>query len=493
MALSHSKIDKLLQLFSSSEDEELDKASDNEELDLKPCIFPVDIPEKNKKTQILKKKEIEKLPQSKSKNSDDEIKVVELEVKPIEINDSENDTKSNFSENRDDFENSDQDDENLNEKKKAKRNVKQKKTLKKENCSDSENDFIEVKRKGRRKHDPVGNKRGRTRKNRPKVGRNIKCKQCDMRMKNEQLFMFHMQIHEGRKETECTLCNEDFETIPNLQDHYAQFDKTKMDDHYIKLRPFCCHLCDLRYKSRNYLLDHLDIHAGDKKFLCPICGKQFFKRFSLKVHLRYHQKSYHSCERCKLDLQFRNPKEYIAHLRIVHGENAFRCPICDREFSRKHDMMKHKDTHSREPNCCTQCNINFGFRREFNQHMKEVHNRIKKFTCNICGKIFLMHCKLTRHLETHNKIRENCNLCGKEFRSRRDYNAHMRNMHGVVLDLPKTESKKSVPRQKKGKIPVDNDAKPLNEEIKDDDKFDLKIDMKAQDFSGYLLKNKNNF
>ena len=62
--------------------------------------------------------------------------------------------------------------------------------------------------------------------------------------------------------------------------------KTSAYDSVVADEPqgFKCDLCDKYFKKREYLKDHLNIHAGRKRYHCLYCGEAFLHRASLARH-----------------------------------------------------------------------------------------------------------------------------------------------------------------------------------------------------------------
>lgn len=50
------------------------------------------------------------------------------------------------------------------------------------------------------------------------------------------------------------------------------------------LTVFRCKLCGKNFKKKEYLRDHLNIHAGRKCYACNYCGESFLHRASMARH-----------------------------------------------------------------------------------------------------------------------------------------------------------------------------------------------------------------
>ncbi|XP_034945340.1 zinc finger protein 3-like isoform X2 [Chelonus insularis] len=66
---------------------------------------------------------------------------------------------------------------------------------------------------------------------------------------------------------------------------------------------------------------------------------------------------------------------------------------------------------------CSQCNITFHLKDDYEIHMKEIHLLEKPYVCTICDKSFIFHSSLKGHVLTHdtNKTEKGytCDICGK--------------------------------------------------------------------------------
>ena len=79
---------------------------------------------------------------------------------------------------------------------------------------------------------------------------------------------------------------------------------------------------------------------------------------------------------------------------------------------------------------CPHCEAIFE-KANLKRHIKTVHEGIKDYKCNHCGKEYFEKKRLNRHIKReHDNIRdEKCNQCGKLYFSKEGLNLHIRNIH----------------------------------------------------------------
>ena len=102
-----------------------------------------------------------------------------------------------------------------------------------------------------------------------------------------------------------------------------------------------------------------------------MCEKTLSTKKSLRIQMKYHDKSY-QCEVC---LKFFGTKQsLLIHMRKHNGEKPYVCLTCDKRFSTMSNLKRHQATHSDE----------------------------RKFKCEICPDDRYFKTKL--HLKNHMKF-----------------------------------------------------------------------------------------
>ena len=105
-----------------------------------------------------------------------------------------------------------------------------------------------------------------------------------------------------------------------------------------------CHTCSKTVVGLNR---HLDIHLGEKSFLCVICDKVFRRADKLERHTLTHnpQEGLYKCDKC--DKRFQRSDKLRRHIIILSSLKLFMCTVCKVSYNRKDSLKKHmKDRHS---------------------------------------------------------------------------------------------------------------------------------------------------
>lgn len=106
------------------------------------------------------------------------------------------------------------------------------------------------------------------------------------------------------------------------------------------------------------------------------------------------------------------------HMEIVHlGLRPFQCQKCCRHFSNQTYLKRHMISHTKvKPFACDQCSKTFIQFQYLQQHKKSVHQKLRPYECQVCGRCYSGGTNLKHHMATHTGVRQySCDLCDKSF------------------------------------------------------------------------------
>lgn len=135
-----------------------------------------------------------------------------------------------------------------------------------------------------------------------------------------------------------------------------------------------CDSCKKKFRYFSKLQEHLQIHAGDRRFKCTVCGKKFIQQGHLTTHGRTHS-----------------------------GLKPYSCEDCGKSFTQSGHLKTHVRSHTGEkPFACRTCKKTFGQRAHLKQHQLS-HEGTKPYECDQCGKMFSQSVHLRKHMKSHSK------------------------------------------------------------------------------------------
>ncbi|KAI6085110.1 hypothetical protein F4821DRAFT_279655 [Hypoxylon rubiginosum] len=165
------------------------------------------------------------------------------------------------------------------------------------------------------------------------------CMECSTKFPNSEELYGHAQ----HKPCECS-CGKRFSRVDSLSRHCAPFREDK--------KKYPCNFCKRHrgkqsFTRRDHLIQHLEVyHAFDQKTIeknCPGLNRTYYNSFSGKVCPHIGCEFYRGDEFKQLrwyekqsQRPFKKWSTYYKHMRNVHHETAFPCPVdgCERVDAR---------------------------------------------------------------------------------------------------------------------------------------------------------------
>ena len=109
----------------------------------------------------------------------------------------------------------------------------------------------------------------------------------------------------------------------------------------------------------------------------------------------------------------------------------FVCPHCERKFPTKTKLLYHVNTrHLGRRYVCARCQCTFVTKSGLNSHVRHMHEKLCRYTCELCGKGYSDGSNYRDHIATHAGVKRNvCAICQKQFTFKNGLKAHMLYFH----------------------------------------------------------------
>ena len=297
--------------------------------------------------------------------------------------------------------------------------------------------------------------------------RDYKCDSCSKSFPQAKHLQLHVYtVHEGHKDFKCDECGKLFSRIQHLNKHTDTVHEEKI--HGENLIRYPCEACGKEFKRKYTLAEHVkSVHDDIRDWKCEICGKGFHKKVILQKHVKHvhegqkydsytcetcgkvlssvqsfstHKKIHlgikdYKCDREKCDFAARTSKLLKLHIKTVHDKiKDYNCDSCGKLFSTRSSLKNHiRIVHE---GCkdykCERCEKAFGTIQELKFHVKVIHEGFKgDHKCSLCEKMFYTKTRLTKHVQiVHEGKRPfGCDLCGKRFTKKDGVSIHIDTVH----------------------------------------------------------------
>ncbi|CAK6971589.1 uncharacterized protein LOC121913799 [Scomber scombrus] len=133
----------------------------------------------------------------------------------------------------------------------------------------------------------------------------------------------------------CGRCGKTFKSWNKLWLHQRSHRQT--------VRPFCCSQCDLEFRFLGSYIDHLQEHAAQMPYICPLCPDTFSSGENLSAHI------------------------FECHKQ----DDSMKCSTCGKSFTTLRHLKKHKLLHKgASSHFCLPCNVSFSHISALRTHLK---------------------------------------------------------------------------------------------------------------------------
>ena len=259
----------------------------------------------------------------------------------------------------------------------------------------------------------------------PEMVARFVCDNCDDKVFFSKSKLVQHQVYRHSVSVKCEICAKAFLNRVTLKGHMENI-------HSDLKQSFVCELCSKEFGAKGYLRNHIKGHhkQGSTKFNCTLCATgRYNQEQSLERHIsKCHSGLMYQCEFC--DKTLTSPHARIQHTRARHSEKTEACSQCDKKFVLKSQLTYHiKISHHkiRPKKTCPHCSEVFDASRAFLAHVNR-HTNNRQFSCDTCGKSFLLENHLKEHTKRHT-LPYICDKCDSRFGSSLSLKAHTRVVH----------------------------------------------------------------
>ncbi|CAK9813348.1 Zinc finger protein 275 [Anthophora quadrimaculata] len=275
----------------------------------------------------------------------------------------------------------------------------------------------------------------------------VQCAQCGILFEDMKYFIDHMNAEHGTQMHYCQYCKlVYYGKEKEFKEHITIHNDKPKDGAENEITR------SVRKAKRN---ERSPSAVGVEKsqcYTCNFCNKIFTKKLELKKHMYTHSNRIQNSDELELVNKARQ---------IVNDRVSYKCDVCKKIIFTKRGFLRHIRVHSDKRPCkCDLCGKSYRIEQDLARHIRDVHERLKKYNCDICGRAFANkgtkddhrrihtgerpyaceHCpKMFRTLNSiyiHNRVHTDykphkCSYCGKYFRSKQRLTHHETTHTGI--------------------------------------------------------------
>ena len=163
----------------------------------------------------------------------------------------------------------------------------------------------------------------------------------------------------------CKLCADSFFTEHDLNNH----EKTK----HVKIQTYQCKICNYCSLEKSLMIRHMRTHSGQRPFYCKECGYAFTTKANCERHIR---KRHNKAEKSEIDDLIRCDQN---QLKTVSEDSwkyeiATVCMHCEEKFPDFWSLRDHLKIHDKRSFYCSDCNAAFSCRSNCIAHIMQKHD-----------------------------------------------------------------------------------------------------------------------